>query len=262
MGIICIVALVCINKKAVHNGTAPVANVDKKEFTSDASVPTTTQNISEQNTVHEHAPLIYDEQGRTYLYKSYQDFLYQNDPSLCGTILPAPTSTEEIVYANAKKGIALTIPYNKKWGNEKYVFPAYDEVLASEEVATESVVESVSFGPGDVSSGGGGCGISRQYRIDFQPAQSIEQVKNEYTDTIFSGWEEKEKIKDHTLSINGLPVVTYTFPNPFCNNEEVWAVVVGKKSNYLFRGNNYAPRGACTTSAELEALIKTVRLVD
>jgi hypothetical protein len=154
-----------------------------------------------------------------------------------------------VSYFNIDKGISFQIPYNPKWGTEKYKIPPYYEYE-----------NKVLFGPMFIFEAGS---LPRACSMEFLPRRSAEEVivslekfvVEERAYKVMEGIPRETIIKD---TINGLPVVKYMQYDTLLGATP-YIEVIGKKYNYKF---------SCFWIPEIskmefiEDIIKTIQLIE
>lgn len=126
-----------------------------------------------------------------------------------------------VLYSNPIKGISLRVPYNPKWGTEKYKIPPYYQYE-----------DWISFGPMFIFEAGS---FPRACSISFSLVRSAEEVMSEVekeaeTSTPLDGVQ-KETIAQEI--INDIPVVKYILADSL-TGDTPYVEVIGKKYNYRF----------------------------
>ena len=145
--------------------------------------------------------------------------------------------TVNVSYSNLLRGISISIPFNEKWGNEKYRINPYDEMG-----------EAILFGPIESFEA---CAWVRSYSILFTKAETSEQVVSDLQ-------------KEGELSfgpviemMNNLTIVKYETLG-LCSVPRIQ--VIGKKFNY-----DIGPTCGIERDKEFQFLgsvIQTLKLVD
>jgi hypothetical protein len=164
--------------------------------------------------------------------------------------LDPPNTT--VLYSNPAKGISLQIPYNPKWGSERYKIPAYYEYE-----------EKVLFGPifpFEAGSVARGCSISfLQVRSAEEAVASLKELA--YGRGEFPSGVEKESIITET--INNITVVKYIFVDSLIGSIPR-IEVVGKKYNYLIECwyGWHGMHGAEKTIEVYEKIIGTIQFIE
>jgi len=151
--------------------------------------------------------------------------------------------TTKVLYSNSEKGISLYLPYNPKWGTEKYkILPYYLEESCPREI---DIIYNGSLCEGGISFAPpaffGTRQIPKDYFVDymnemfFLPARNAEEItaslyysKGGPPHAPDPGVLKNTVTKD---TINNISVVKYTFIGP---DVSPIIEVIGKKYNYLF----------------------------
>lgn len=155
---------------------------------------------------------------------------------------PANTTT---TYSNQVKGISLEIPYNHKWGSNKYRINPYDE----RETMGEMLPDSLEFGSIGLFEA---CSWARSHFLYFRPAKSADEVINEIKKD--PNYPEMFSLQPKKIVINGLEVVKYENFG-LCSYPTLQ--IIGKKYNYELK-----PLCDGESFQFFEDIIKTIKLID
>lgn len=166
---------------------------------------------------------------------------YDHDPSVCQAEYNKDAPNTTFTYSSQTRGIAFEVPYNTKWGNQKFYLPPF--------------VEAIEDGPklffGNISVGfEGGCGVGREMITYFLPPKTAAEELQ-----VAEKW---EGVKTSTKKIiNDLEVVAYEVDlEAYCDTTSKHAIVIGKKFNYFF----WIPCGG--SLGKLESIINTAKLIE
>lgn len=119
-----------------------------------------------------------------------------------------------VKYSNSEFGIEMMIPFNARWGTDKYRVNPFEERGGSEAI----------FGP---VSGFEGCGWVRQFSMSTGPQRTAAQIVKEFNDAK----DEYTSSIAEQFTINGITAVRYE-QTGLCDQARL--VLIGKKYNYHF----------------------------
>jgi hypothetical protein len=153
--------------------------------------------------------------------------------------------TEWVEYSRAGSDVRVSLPYNPKWGTEKY---------AMKSAYWESPYDNlIQFGPMLGCEGGGVCQWDSMKFIEGMDADAtVERIKSE-RDT----YDMAELPEPVVLQVAGHTVVRYGDPG-FCAYD-VWEVV-GTTSNIRFSFCDRTTVPGWTTEALMERIVGTLRM--
>jgi hypothetical protein len=175
--------------------------------------------------------------------------------------------TTKVLYTNPEKGVLLHIPYNPKWGTEKYKILPYYKVPCPDEHIMEVIgsvcEEGIEFGPPGFYETIRE--VPKVYYVDylnhmyFLPARNAEEVVASLY--YFKGGMGKGEVGvlEGTVAkdtINNIPVVKYTIFS-FIGEYPV-IEVIGKKYNYLFICFSYCDEMVLKTAEEIIGSIEFI----
>jgi len=135
-----------------------------------------------------------------------------NKQTWCDVTFNKEPADEDIVYEGF--GISFKVPYNKKWGTEKYRISAFDE---------DKENKSVKFGPASVFEG---CGWGRSYQMHIKEQRGLAEIEKSWSEAEIVEGERMEK-----TTINGMQVVKF-YEKGICEHPNI--EVVGETFNYAF----------------------------
>ena len=151
----------------------------------------------------------------------------------------APSTT--VNYKSEKFGISIDVPYNPKWGSNRFKLNPYD-------FSNIEISGSISFGSMGAFEA---CSWVRQYDIGFYPPIDVDSMIKKIKEG--SGYPDLFPVLPTKEKINGLDVVKYEV-NGLCSYSII--EVIGKKFNYRFSPT-------CGDSFTVfEDMIKSMKLID
>lgn len=147
-------------------------------------------------------------------------------------------------YSNEKFGISVDLPFNEKWGNEKFSVSPFEEVNKSDgstfvnfgRILTLTMYE-------DCSS------VGRDYSLSFKDAQPADAYLAELKKSA------DDLTKVQVIAINGLQVVKEEVGG---NGMYYQLAVMGPKYTYVFATSTFAGE---YNLKELEQIITTVKFL-
>ena len=165
-------------------------------------------------------------------------------PQMCAEDLNYDPATETVLYSSKQRGLSVSLPFNPKWGNEKFKLTPYDEVKST----ISPFPDFIQFGAMSQFEGGG---CSRGWFIRFLPAldfktRSAQIIKNEDPTTLF--------LKPSLYEIGELNIIRYGTAG-LCGYPTL--EVIGKKYNYEIQ--ELCGEDGFET---LEEIAKTVKLIE
>lgn len=151
----------------------------------------------------------------------------------------APSTT--VNYKSEEFGISIDVPYNPKWGSDRFKINPYD-------IYNSNDGYFISFGSMDVFEA---CGWTRHYNLSFLPAINsddvISKIKSDHN------YPAMYPVLPTVKDINGLEVVEYEVSG-FCSYPTL--EVIGKKFNYLFSPT-------CDGNISFfEDIVQSIKLID
>ena len=161
-----------------------------------------------------------------------------------------------VEYSNPEKGVAFKIPYNPKWGDEKYRINPYDEIESGVTWNPYDQTEpGITFG--SIFTGLEGCGWIRWFYLGFEKTQPADAVLKELNDPkkyAYSAAGQGDVFRPIKKTINGLEVVEFQ-ADDMCGPHGV--IVIGKKYNYHFSAACYLDQGLNI----FEQMVKTMEVL-
>lgn len=168
------------------------------------------------------------------------EFARNNSEKLCEEKFNTDPANTTVVYRDEMAGFEVKVPYNEKWGNDKY------SVAPHEQYKNAGIRgEGFIFGPVHTRWEEGGCGGARKIHLSVVPVKSAAEI-------VQSNVGEPKPV---LMNINGLTVAKI---NDFgmCTD---WAYeVAGKKHNYRLD----ASCGSDEEYIMIEQLLKTFTLIN
>lgn len=165
----------------------------------------------------------------------------------CGQDFNEDRSNTTSTYKNKAKGIQLDLPYNRRWGSDKYKIHPY---YYSEASLQDDQPARISFGPLIPSGEAMACFI--KWGFDFESHESaavvMRRLARENKDNFY--------IQPKLRRVNGLSVISYAYNGSLSGDAHV--IVIGKKYNYHFSTTDDIKEDFFPT---MEKVIKTVKLI-
>jgi len=136
-----------------------------------------------------------------------------------------------VPYSSEEWGFSFDVPYNEKWGNEKYKLNPYDERVdwaGGKDYRTGSeIYAAIVYGPIGVFEA---CGWIRNFRVEIVEKKTADEILESLSradDYEFL----KEIYQPEKSSVNNLEIVKYR-DYGLCSYSIT--IVIGKKYNYIF----------------------------
>lgn len=154
----------------------------------------------------------------------------KNREQLCKEKFNTDKPNATVKYSDKEAGFEVLLPYNEKWGNEKYELPPYAPYQSG---------GTIEFGP--IYSGvfEATCFAKRSLLFNVMPAHTVAEITPEET----------SELKPVVMKINGLTVVKFEYPG-MCTGWDY--EVIGKKHNYRFSS-------ACGPEEDQQVLENTIK---
>lgn len=192
--------------------------------------------------------------------KTWEEMPKRGEVYLLGHPFNFDSPSTTVLYSNSAKGISLSLPYNPKWGTEKYKIPPYYEHEYNYfYYYTGKVVPGITFGP---ITGWHGGSIPRIFNIEFVPARSAEEFiafLEEVTTRFPEAGTQQETIT--RTKIGDFEAIRYLHAGELVG-EIPEIEIIGKKYNYHFWCICYLMNNEEEALKILEETIKTIQFIE